>query len=350
MTNKELPICYPPISSYPQHAYYLSIMCNNEDCLSWIYCNYIHIFLMDLETSVFMDYFVSTPEHHFHPWFKASQRLSRDLILSSIPNFIKFFQEQIELGYYIWLHIDEFYISCSAAYQKQSHPHACLLYGFDDKKENFNIAGFFKNGKYSMSTVSYSEVEQSFLYCNTNDCDASTEHLKDLHLLKLRPNYHNGQPYQFDMEFIAKQMLEYYESKNPIHNFRSYYSTNLYHDWTCGLSIYKKLNNCLTLHLDKKMNIDRRPFYINWEHKKLMLARIEYIRTHNYYDFVPMVYDGYKELERNTNIILYLFLKYQITQNDSCIYSAKNLLDDVYRTEKQLLEGLLEDFQKKMLL
>lgn len=83
---KTLPLCDPLISNYPQHAFYLSIISDHRECQPWIYSNYTNLFLSDWKNDeIFLDFYVQTPEHHFNPWFKDSQRLHRDLILGSIP-------------------------------------------------------------------------------------------------------------------------------------------------------------------------------------------------------------------------------------------------------------------------
>ncbi|MBP2245845.1 hypothetical protein [Paenibacillus xylanexedens] len=351
MNTKVLPIHYPLISNYPQHAYYFSIISNNEKFLPWIYSNYLNMCFMESSNNCFLDYYAQTPEHHFHPCFVDSQRLLRSTILKYIPDIVEFLKDQIHFENYIWLHVNEYYIPGSPAYKKYSFPHAIFINGFDDNEQRFNISGFLKHRKYMCSYASYSEIEKSFYDFGKTHIDSDvTQHVNYMHLLKLHPNHHLGLPYQFDMKFVAEQIKDYFESKNLSLNFRSFYSHELYSDWTYGINILPRLKRQINLHLEDNKLIDVRPYYTLYNYKKLMVARIRYIQENKFFDFKSIFREGFKTLENKSEILLNLYIKYKISKEKKYIYQLMNLLDDLYLIEKVLLERLLNDFSDKKLL
>ncbi|WP_313640715.1 hypothetical protein [Paenibacillus sp.] len=350
MKKKELPIHYPLVSNYPQHAFYFSIISNNKDCLPWIYSNYLNMCLIDSEDECFLDYFAQTPEHHYHPCFVDSQRLLRATMLKFTPNIVEFLKEQILLENYIWLHVNEYYIPGSPAYQKYSFPHAIFIYGFNDNEQRFNISGFFENRKYMCSYASYSEIENSFYDFGKSHIDSDvTQHINYMHLLRLPPNHHQGLPYQLDMRFVAEQIKDYYESKNLTLNFRYFLSHESYSDWTYGMNILLRLKRRFELQLEDNRGIDRKTLYTLYDYRKLMTARFKYITENNFYDVKPMFCEGFKTLENKSENLLNVHLKYGLTQDKKYIHKLINLLDEIYLSEKVLLERLLNDFSDQSL-
>lgn len=351
MKKKELPISYPLISNYPQHAFYFSIISNNVKCLPWIYSNYLNMCLMDSENDCFLDYFAQTPEHHYHPCFMDTQRLLRSTILNFIPDIVEFIKEQLQHENYIWLHVNEYHIPGSPAYQNYPFLHAIFIFGFDDNEQQFNISGFLENGRYTFSHASYSEIERAFYdFGKLHDDGDVTQHVNYMHLLKLPPIHHLGLPYQFDMGFVAEQIKDYYLSKNLSKNLRSFYNHESYSNWTYGLNILPKLKERFNLYLENNNKIDIRPVYTLYDYKKLMVARILYIKENNFFDINPRLYEGFKELQKKSLILVNLNLKYDLIQDKKIIYKIMTLIDEIYLSEKELLGNLLDDFSESALI
>lgn len=340
---KTLSLCDPLISNYPQHAFYLSIISDNKDCLPWIYSNYTNMFLSDrINDDIFLDFYVQTPEHHFNPWFKDSQRLHRDLILSSIPNLVSFIKNQIDSGYYVWTHVDEYYIPDTPSYQFRRFAHAVMIYGYDDSTQEFQLAGFFKYRNYSRTTISYDDLKTAFEHC-----DIDEDFLNYTHLLKINPEYHDGKIYEFSLSYFAECMENYYTSTNEAENFKNFYTPKLYSDRTFGLEIYNKLIMILELMLSKQRTIDARLVYTLREHKKFMNLKIKYIEQEGHYHFPAVFKANYTRIEKETTIMLNQFLKYVITQSEENIIKLIDRLGSLYQLEKETLELLLNDFSRQ---
>lgn len=340
MEQNILPITEPLIKNYPQHAFYLSIISDKEECLPWIFSNYTNMYLSNWKNDgFFIDYFVQTPEHHFHPWFKDSQRLHRNSILNTNIEFIVFLKQQINLGYYIWLHVDEYYIPQTYSYnKKKSFSHAILIYGYEDKTKTFKIMAFLEYGKYSKSEVDYSMLQQAFLGCEIYD-----DYLNYIHLLKLNPEIHNGKTYGFDISIFIKDIKDYYESKNIMEDYKKFYDISLYDDRTFGLNIYIELRKYFIVHLDKKIDVNTRLLYTLFEHKKFMNMKLDYIQKNGYYNFDPQLIEGFHELETKVRILLNTFLKYRLTNNKLYIEKVIEKLEFIHLTERELLKLLLKN-------
>ena len=343
---KTLPLCKPLISNYPQHAFYLSIISENKSCHPWIYSQYTNMFLSDWKGGeLFLDFHVQTPEHHFNPWFKDSQRMHRDLILECIPDLIFFIKNQIDAGYYIWTHIDEYFIPGTPSYKKRRFAHAILINGYDDINKELQIAGFFKSRNYSHSTISYDSFKLAFEQCNIYD-----DYLNYTHLLKINPEYHNGRIYEFDLVYFAECIHNYYNSINETANFKNFYTSKLYSDRTFGIDIYNELINYLKSINSTKKTMDRRVLFTLREHKKFMNMKIKYIEQEDYYYFPVLFKEKYDQIERETIIALNQLLKYDMTRIETNITKLIERLRFIYKLEKEALELLISDFNKKGIL
>ncbi|MFD1887694.1 hypothetical protein [Paenibacillus wenxiniae] len=343
---KTLPLSKPLISSYPQHAFYLSIISNNVECQPWIYSQYTNMFLSDWkDEELFLDFYVQTPEHHFNPWFKDSQRLHRNLIKQSISDIISFIRNQIDEDYYIWTHIDEYFIPGTPSYKTKRFAHAILIYGYDDINEELHISGFFNSRHYSQIIISYENFKMAF-----ENCDIYDDYLNYTHLLKINPEYHNGSIYQFDILYFVECINNYYKSINETENFKSFYTPQLYSDRTFGIRIYSKLIEYLESILSKQQTIDRRILFILVEHKKFMNMKIKYIEQEGHYYFPKLFKENYERIEKETLIALNQLLKYEITKSEDNIIRLIERLRFIHMLENDTLELLMIDFNEKGLL
>lgn len=147
-----------------------------------------------------------------------------------------------------------------------------------------------------------------------------------------------------------------YNLKNIYNYIKQYYYSIVPEYWTIynncdrsraffGMDFYNKLNNYLVNSKGKK--IDIRPFYLLYDHKKMMKLRLQYLITHTKNLQLPEEIFKYCDLliEKN-EIVVNLMLKYIICFDYSIITNVTCLLKEIYEIEKKRIEPFTVLFRK----
>jgi hypothetical protein len=337
MKTLNLPITYPPIASFPCHAFYLSIMGNHDVCSPWIYSHYVHYAMYFGNDFILPDYIVPHPEYHYNPWFYShSQRLTRNTVFKlapARPEFIRFLKEALSDGYYVYIHIDEYYIPGTVSYQTKRFPHAMLLYGFDDEAGCFNTAGFFKQGaanKYSFSQTTYDQLHQAFVNCETD-----YEYLNFMHLYKLNPQGHNGHVPGFETETLIRSIDDFLQSARPSSTLLDIPPFAPVTHVAYGLNTYDRLAEAL----DNKL-FENRKYYLIWEHKQFMLKRIQYLSEQGGLGDMEAIYQQFKQIGTDAEVCLKLLLKYAMSEDARLLHRVQLKLEQMRSSEQTALKHL----------
>jgi len=154
-----LPVTYPMITSYTHYANLLSILCNKKETEGWIYNNFINLWGTEYED----DFFI-----RFGPWdirkncpFVDTSYIDEFFIANTFKSITDYIISAIQLGYYVYINYDQFYIPLSNLYLKHHSIHHLFIYGYNKTDKEFYIADFFANGKYSYGSASFEDVQRS---------------------------------------------------------------------------------------------------------------------------------------------------------------------------------------------
>lgn len=333
--RKELLIKEPLISCYPQHAFYLSIISSNKNCLPWIFSNYSNLFI---DQKGFCDFFVKTPEYYLYPWFQGSQRIHRDLLEENNINFIDFIKRSINKENYIWLHLNEFYLPCSTKYKKLQFIHSALISGYDDKEEKFFVNGFYNNRKYSKYLVSYKDIEKSFKHAHP------IEDFKFyIHLLKYNCEY-DLKEFKYNKKLFKHQLIAHLSSTiEPFLNLEEAFDLKNFEDLTTGLEVYKKIEQLYLYNTtDSDYIYDLRPFYVIYEHKKLLNLKLDFLKNKQEFILTDEIYKQLEVLEKESIKVLNLYIKYGLTKDKRIIVRIRDGLNTMREMEKEVLEEIVE--------
>lgn len=207
LLKNQLPVTYPFITSYPFFANVLSIISNHEVSMPWFYNYYINLEVeRSLTHGVRLDFFQSSI-WEYCPWI-IHNKVPRNLVCNKWNSFVDFVIECIDLGFYIYCVVDEFYIPEYRMFSKQHVMHDIMIFGYNKQNHSVDIADFFKDGQYSYARASFSEIEQAFH--NGNDF------FDGIQLLKYRESF----PYEFDISIIKEDIQDYLQCTNLQQKFK----------------------------------------------------------------------------------------------------------------------------------
>ena len=341
---KLLNVKNPILSTFPEYGSVFSIIPQNELSENWMYSNFVqyyvkrnNLFLSGEELLIYRNHVnflshVPTLQHY---------KVCEDILIkltdkSLLDTLIHFIDEE----FYIILLLDRSFISQSINYKKSPLVHLTLIYGYDEKKRVFYIADNNNYGKYDFMQYNFDDVINAFRAMNYNDFrDTKTINL-------VRPFNHIY--YSFDLKYLIKEFnfyLESYDFKNTyLKNWNPYNPLNYGHDKEFieyyNLGVYEYLKELLGCE-DKYIGIQ--PFHFIWENKKFMLRRIEFLKNRGYIlaSISDLIWQC-KNLINETQTILNLVVKYNLTNNKALLPNIINKIDVAKEGEVKLIENLMK--------
>lgn len=335
--RRVLPIALPDIASYAHLSYFLSVMHTDSDTLKWVYSNFVQL---RMSPHLFIDYFTPQPENEVIPCLHGSQRIDRRTVNHFSPDIIEFIRFQIDNGYYFWTYVNDYYVPETLAYRNHSYTHALMVYGYDDIERVFYISGFFADQRYGTRTISYELMEKAFSETEFDPKEPAQELVYLIKIHELRKNQTD-----FRLSWVMNQLEDYLHSKDSSERLGALQINAGIH-WVYGMKIYDELQRRIRVELQegKRLVLDPRPYYIVWEHKKLMNRRLAYMSEQGHFQFSDSVREGYQAVENLALTIRNMKIKFLITSNDKLLHQIDNRLEQLKLLERNLIANMLEQY------
>ena len=336
--KKSLPIqVSPPIHGYPRHGYRLSIMSLHDAYIPWFFCNYIQLFAVDLlqesKHNIRFNFYFQGP--YSPPWLSI-YTVPRRLIAKVYNQIVPFIRDQIDEGFYVQLMADEYFLPHTPFYEKIHHPHAIMVFGYDDDTETLETLGFNRARDYAVSRVGYSDFEAAFRWI---DPEKPRSYRIDLF------EYNEDGIYEFDIDAVIDQLRAYIHSENPSIHYRMLRKPV---EGVFGMATYKLLRDYFT-HLFVHPRLwDRRHLFTLWEHKRCMLNRLAYLEEQGYLRPSDQFHQAYKEVEQKAHQVHLMMLKLRAlvevkrAWDMDRILKIITLLDDISQREERILKDVLK--------
>ena len=229
------------------------------------------------------------------------QSFDRNIAIQAQQNITEFIIGCIDQDYYVQLYVDEFFIPDRGSYRRRHFIHEILIFGYDGKDQSYDIIGYRRNGDYSSSQVTFSELEQALRSAEQN---MDLNYMSYISLFKYKPDV----DFDFDVRLVAEQIDDYLCARNTSRRFRLIVKpeVGLY-----GMDTYESLKDYLQFLRDHHDYADIRPLHILWEHKKCMRLRIQYLETHNYLDASDHFSRRYAQIEQESGTLRMMMLKFK---------------------------------------
>lgn len=250
----------------------------NIEYLNWLYSNYIQIkYSKDENVSIPIDYYMIPVknfryEANYAYYYVDVQYFSLKEIVGTYNNLGEFIKQSINNQYYPVISLDEYYIPNRNAYKKYHFFHHNLIYGYDDNKKIYMIAGYADRPVYGQ--ISYDTVMQS-------EIDSQSD------IIRIKRIKNKGD-YSFKKSYVDTLIKAYRDGK-PCINYVLFPN-----DENCvyGLKIFEEL-----LETERGRNLvttDVRVSYILYEHCSIMYDRLSYLKEKRY---IRLDSKRYEELE-----------------------------------------------------
>lgn len=333
--EQRLPVKYPIITSYAHHTAFLPIISQNDKYLPWLFKNYLQIYYV-LEQ--YFDFYINIYGLTSCPFIKVSK--NKNHVLDN-HLFIEYCLKKLANQEYMCVVIDGYYVSSYSSYKMYSFPHPIFIYGFDTSNELFYTADFFRNGKFSFSTVSFYELDQGFRMLEDNKfwwqghyllkyIDQAEDSIDISTIKAILCSYLKGEKYKgieyFDVDGTAHELN--YAIKSYV-----FYNLEVYDSVLFSLNLVK--NNIDHI-------IDYKIFAILAEHKMLLMHLCNYLYQEKYLHHSALK-DKFSSLYNTALLLRNIILKFSMTKKASLIESAIETLKKVKNLEIECITKLVQE-------
>lgn len=326
-----LPTSYPPITSYPGVANILSILWVNKDkVLPWICDRYIQIIIRPYNIRTRSDFYDQADTDNyvcegylcpFIGWLRNNQTTANFSI------FTDYIEYQIKHGYYLEPCLDNYYLSCSALFNKRHHIHSTFIYGFDNEKKLIYISDFYDNGRYTREKVSYDEINKSI---------EGIDYF--INLFKYQES-----DYSFNITLLKIFIEDYINCRDSLKKFE-FTCTDYNKDILYGLDFYNYIKDVFC----NEYPIDTRPFHVLYDHKVMMKIRLEYLHKINVIDYNEfcILQERNNLLINSSHIFRNMAIKYNTTHDFGLLHRIKEYCNSLKQSDYNFFVDLLNCISK----
>lgn len=349
MRKVGLPFEVPAITGYVHHAHLLGILGQDDRTLPWLYSNYVQLYC-------YPDFRASTVPFNFYvndtildqgegrastvgfsaylnsiPWLE-NERMSRNVFLGFKAGLRDKLTEWLRSGYYVLFYLNGYHIPGFHLYRTHRFAHQMLVIGYDLDEGTLELAEFKQERdgkKYQTFRVPMEAVEEAFY-----DVDLKGKHREYIYLVR----FNADAEYAFDMDHVRNGLAEYLNGACTAERWRSFQKP-------AGLKYGMDVYDCLLRYLDRldrnEAAHDIRPFHILWEHKILMMQRLQYMERNGYIDrSFQAPYEPVAEISGQLRLMM---MVYREKKSGVAIQAMKQLLEDMRGHEKEALVPLAAD-------
>ncbi len=290
------------ITTYLHRSLPLCIILAHEKLLPWYRGKFIQIF-SHADSSGYVEF------NYLEPYDCCNE--VADIIcmgynlLKYTPDIIDFIIENINMGYYLIVNVDEYYLCNKNAYNNSHFVHSSLIYGYDSKERNLKGIGFNQDYLFTEMTFSYSRFRQAFengkLYYKESApwCEWSCIQL-------IRAKEFDTE-YPFSLNKFTEELGSYIfsiEDRGKMYSF-GYHENQVKY----GFEVHNVLTENIKNLIKGAFTIDYRAIHLLAEHKKCLYDRLEYIASrYNISEDFKALNSQYSEIVEEFNKLRVRFL------------------------------------------
>jgi hypothetical protein len=344
--TKLLPIdLHPPIKGGLHFAYPLSILGVHEAYIPWLHSHFIQLFChADFPNHDFFSIYFHTAYPFLICPLLDVQWLDRGLVSDKPEDLVRFAIDCIDRDFYVQLFADEFFIPNRGVYKKYHFVHDTLISGYDASTEELQIVGYDSRGRYTTTRVGFSAMAQAL--AAVDQLPPEEQHFR-FHKLWLA-RYLKEEKCNFDRTLVIEQLRDFLASRNSSERLRMVNSPEEVGSHrervplVYGLETFRCLGRFLHLLGRGECDFDPRPFHWYWEHKKCMLARLEFMEQNLYIDSEQPISPRYRTIYEDARTLRMMLLKYGMRPDSALLDRARRRLDRCIQLEFPLLKEVLE--------
>lgn len=329
---KIIPVKYPEINVYNKYANILSLISCDDNHYIWLCNNFIQLYLPQyFDYGVLMDFYMQRVFDECP--FIEYNHYTIDEVKGIQPNIIDFIIDNINYNRCLYFDIDKQFIP----EYDSTGIHNIFIYGYDEERKILNVADNIFDGKYTCFEVGFDNLSNAFNNVKVN-------RVKDLNYtdrIDVFSRIENNS-YSIDIPKIKLTIMQYLSGEFEKEEYTDPDPRSKI-TWEFGYKHYAIIDMYIDyIMVNKNDYIDVRPFHLIYEHKKMMVMRMQYLTNNNIIcDNIDL---GNKALllEQQCVKLRNIVIKFNVSCNYSLMDKIRKLLKDIKCQELTLLNELLK--------
>ena len=332
----------PPITQHTTYAIPLSIILADTQYLSWYYKNFIQICaIRHQEHYTGMELFYWDVDGAFSDVLEIQNVYYEE---SKQIETVKYAINAINNDKYLKIKLDSFFLSAKSAYKKHHNLQNSLLYGYSIEEEMFFALSFDANNMFSEIRISFLELANGF--DSTIGIKQKKAQSGESILTPLMSLYSLLEPPCGECEdYIISTIQGYVNSET--YGYISERLSSKGEIVATGINAYKEYLEFIESVITDQNTLGYHSFHLFWEHKKLMLERLQFLVNIKRID---VSLEEYNRLAEKSNVLRMKYIKSALSGSDNSIYGkielSKNLSE--FRREMEEIIYCEEAILKKM--
>lgn len=241
-------------------------------------------------------------------------------------------RELLDKGFYVTFEgVDDYYVKGKSWYRERHFNHDGLICGYDQNDKTYCIYAYDSNWVYRKFWVSQKDFNAGRVSMIKRGTFGTFCGLKV-----------KDDKYNFSPKIATDKIKEYLDSNLEKYPFEE--DGEVY-----GIVVHKYIAEYLTKLYEREIpyeRMDRRVFRLIWEHKKVMLERIEKIEENLLLN--NEISKKYKPLVSEADTMRMLYASHHMKRRDSLLPIIKNKLLKLMDDEKKLLTALVNEAERKL--
>ncbi|HEX3029117.1 MAG TPA: amino acid adenylation domain-containing protein [Clostridia bacterium] len=333
------------ITTYLHRSLPLCAILAYDKYLPWYYNNFIQIFSFT-DSSGYVELNYLEPRDCF---IEIADVVCLGYhLLKKEKSIIDFIIEKLNMGYYLVMNVDEFYLPNKWDYRKNHFVHSSLIYGYDNGTKQLKAVGFNQERLFTGITFSYGEFIDAY--------ENGKIHYKNYAPWCAWSAVQLIKPKSFDGEFpfstigFIKELQDYLLSGSDLRRLYSFEYQPVQVEF--GFKVYDVLLRNLQNLLDGKLTIDYRAIHLLSEHKKCLYDRLGYVISKNQLTGKSVeLQEQYLEIVEQWNDIRLQYLAQSYSEFDaqrltkeqkSMLHNVIEKVNDVKEKEYEVLQKVIE--------
>ena len=351
-TNKILPVNHiPHVTVYKNYSFPLCIMNADSSTVGWMFNHFTNFYITrDENDYIWFDFL--EPDN-----FYSDYLIYNHIDIDNIQKYdiIDLIKSTINNSEYVTLFMDEHYLTKG----KESALTEFFLYGFNDETETIYSVGFDEKNYFRKLEYSYEDIRKAYgSFINNLDSFGKLPVWMKWYTFTQITRKNDYKPI-INVKNIVSEIKKYANSDKQTEKLRAEVVEERGNTAIFGFDCHKEILKSLYALLDGKFQTDFRHIHLLYEHKKMMLNKMEYIYNQLNIDASSLC-SRYNDIIKKYEKARLVYLKPFILNKTNKIYGQlkdHNTINNIIKTveetmneEKAILNDFLSNVDSKLFL
>ncbi len=311
-TMKCLPVkIHNMYTTYLHFNFPLCTLLWNDHITPWLNEHFIHLYTMMHNTGVCWVDMLET-DYFYSDVSEIIDMTSKDM--EAVDDIVSFVIDNIDRDFYATIYTNEYYLPGRGAYQRYTHMHQTLLYGYDKDRQVLIGIGYDGRQRFIESEYPF-EIFREAYEKGKLEYDHDFCWVK-MHTAYLNRVYRRTQSFEARIGVFMEKLRQYIHEEPDERLLRSDNVIEMGKNATYGMGIYTPILYNLTALQKGEFTHDYRTFHLLAEHKRGLYQKMKYFAAQNgIYDKIADLLAEYEAVSRSFENVRLIYLRYVLVDN-----------------------------------